>query len=296
MGYVHSKYSQKCASLFFTLLKIRVTTESEDIFPPVVCNSCYLTLKKTKEDETNILTTPLSMFAWEPHNDLCDLCLVVGGESSGGRPKRKRKGRPRDDEPTFQRRNVIGRIGDIDSPEFATFRLDRSLFLPSPYLDDLSCYNCHCIANQPVEVTTCHHHLCMECMKGGLMACPCNENTFLAEHINSPSPLTLKLLGSLLVHCNNTDCVEVMELKHLMAHISSSCQHTTVPPPSSITVSQLLHQGSKESLMASHTMGLIAETAVPSSGHITFKSQLGKVRITVIILITIMTFIITFRP
>ena len=48
--------------------------------------------------------------------------------------------------------------------------------------------------------------------------------------------------------------------------------------------------------MTSHTMGLIAETAVPSSGHITFKSQLGKVRITVIILITIMTFIITFRP
>ena len=105
----------------------------------------------------------------------------------------------------FRRRKVIGQIGDIDSPEFATFPLDRSLFLPSPYLDDLSCYNCHCIANQPVEITTCHHHLSMECMKGGFMiACPCNENTFLAEHINSPSPLTLKLLGSLLVHCNNT--------------------------------------------------------------------------------------------
>ena len=39
--------------------------------------------------------------------------------------------------------------------------------------------------------------------------------------------------------------------------------------------------------MASHTMGLIAETAVRSSGHVIFKSQLGKVRITVIILITI---------
>ena len=107
-------------------------------------------------------------------------------------PKRKRKGRPRDDEPTFQRRKVIGRIGDIDSLEFATFPLDGSLFLPSPYLDDLSCYNCHCIANLPVEVTTYHYHLCMECMKGGLMACHCNDNTFLAEHINSPSPHTVK--------------------------------------------------------------------------------------------------------
>ena len=70
------------------------------------------------------------MFAWEPHNDLCELCLVDGGESSGGRPKRKRKGRPRDDEPTFQRRKVIGRIGDIDSPEFATFHLTGVFSLP----------------------------------------------------------------------------------------------------------------------------------------------------------------------
>ena len=47
-------------------------------------------IEKTKEDETNILTTPLSMFAWEPHNDLCELCLLVGGESRGGRPKSKK--------------------------------------------------------------------------------------------------------------------------------------------------------------------------------------------------------------
>ena len=28
-----------------------ITTESDDIFPPVVCNSCYITVKKAKEDE-----------------------------------------------------------------------------------------------------------------------------------------------------------------------------------------------------------------------------------------------------
>ena len=96
------------------------------------------------------------------------------------------------------------------------------------------------------------------------------KTLFLAEHINSPSPLTLKLLGSLLVHCNNTDCVEVMELKHLIAHSHPVASTSQYQPPSSFTVSQLLYQGSKESLTASHTMGLIAETAVPSSGHITF--------------------------
>ena len=107
------------------------------------------------------------------------------------------------------------------------FPLDKCLFLPS---DDLSCYNCHCIPNQPIELTTCHHQLCMGCIKGGLIECPCGS-TVLVEHINTASPLTLNLIGSLLIHCNNKDCKEVMELKHLMAHISSSCQHTTVPPP-----------------------------------------------------------------
>ena len=213
-------------------------------------------LPNSEEDDTNILTSTIYQFTWEAHNDFCEICLEVGGDSSGGRPKRKkkRKGRPRDDEPTFQCRKVMERISDLDSPEFANFPLDKCFFLPSLYLDDLSCYNCHCIPNQPIELTTCHHQLCMGCIKGGL--------TVLVEHINTPSPLTLKLIGSLLIHCNNKDCKEVMELKHLMAHISSSCQYTTVPPPPTITVSQLLHQQSKESLMASHAMGLIAETVV----------------------------------
>ena len=189
----------KNVSLLSTLLNISVTTESDDIFPSVVCNSCYITVKKAKEDDTNILTSTIYQFAWEAHYDFCEICLEVGGDSSGGRLKRKR--RPRDDQPTFQRRKVMERISDLDSPEFP---LDKCFFLPSLYLDDLSCYNCHCIPNQPIELTTCHHQLCMGCIKGGLMECPCGS-TVLVEHINT-SPLTLKLIGSLLIHCNNTDC------------------------------------------------------------------------------------------
>ena len=193
----------KNVSLLSTLLNISVTTESDDIFPSVVCNSCYITVKKAKEDDTNILTSTIYQFAWEAHYDFWEICLEVGGDSSGGRLKKKR--RPRDDEPTFQRRKVMERISDLDSPEFANFPLDKCFFLPSLYLDDLSCYNCHCIPNQPIELTTCHHQLCMGCIKGGLMECPCGS-TVLVEHINTPSPLTLKLIGSLLIHCNNTDC------------------------------------------------------------------------------------------
>ena len=41
----------KNVSLLSTLLNISVTTESDDIFPSVVCNSCYITVKKAKEDD-----------------------------------------------------------------------------------------------------------------------------------------------------------------------------------------------------------------------------------------------------
>ena len=86
-------YIVKNVSLLSTLLNISVTTESDDIFPSVVCNSCYITVKKAKEDDTNILTSTIYQFAWEAHNDFCEICLEVGGDSSGGRLKRKRRPR-----------------------------------------------------------------------------------------------------------------------------------------------------------------------------------------------------------
>ena len=51
----------KNVSLLSTLLNISVTTESDDIFPSVVCNSCYITVKKVKEDDTNILTSTINL-------------------------------------------------------------------------------------------------------------------------------------------------------------------------------------------------------------------------------------------
>ena len=150
----------KNVSLLSTLLNISVTTESDDIFPSVVCNSCYITVRKmipTYRHPQYINLhgkhTMISVkYAWR----LVGIPVV-------GRLKRKR--RPKDDEPTFQHRKVMERISDLDSPEFANFPFDKCFFLPSLYLDDLSCYNCHCIPNQPIELTTCHHQLCMGCIK-----------------------------------------------------------------------------------------------------------------------------------
>lgn len=84
-GYMHKKLSTTCESLLSTLLKVDVRSESEEVFPPVVCNSCYLTLKKAKEEGTDIALTTLITHTWEPHTDLCQLCLE---SPSGGRPKK----------------------------------------------------------------------------------------------------------------------------------------------------------------------------------------------------------------
>lgn len=285
-GYVHSKLSKACDSLLSTLLAIDVKSESEVIFPPVVCNSCYITLKKAKEERTDITHTPLTIEIWEPHTDLCQLCLKAS--SSGGQLNRKRKGRPSEDDPSFQRRKIMRMVDGLGSPEFANFPLPRSMFLPSPFLDDLVCQHCQCIPSQPVELATCRHHLCIQCIKSGTIACPCTENSsILADHIGKPSPLTLNIIGSLLVRC--ADCGEVMELRDLMAHTSSKCEHTTIPCPSKVTVKQLLldrEQGSKQSLMELHNMGLVAEKLVPSNGHVTFRSSSGKVKENHIIIIT----------
>ena len=61
-----------------------------------------------------------------------------------------------------------------------------------------------CRVSEQVEVTTCHHHLCMECMKGGLMACPCNENTFFGRThqftLTSHTEVAWFFVGSLQQH------------------------------------------------------------------------------------------------
>lgn len=190
-GYIHNKLSTTCESLLSTLLKIDARSESEEIFPPVVCNSCYLTLKKAKKEGTNIALTTINVHMWEPHTDSCQLCLA---SPSGGRPKKKRKGRPSEDDPTFHRRKIGRRLEEISISELADIEpIHKSQFLPSPYLDDLVCRHCNHISSQSVELATCRHHLCVQCVQNDKMTCPCNGNTVSVEHLTKLSPLTVNM-------------------------------------------------------------------------------------------------------
>ena len=87
---IASNYS----AIYKSLLLALELSQSYNIFPPVVCNTCYST---AKEDDADIVTT-ISVHMWKPHIDGCQLYLEeVGRYSSGDWPKQNMKGRPMDD-------------------------------------------------------------------------------------------------------------------------------------------------------------------------------------------------------
>lgn len=176
-------------------------------------------------------------------------------------------------------RNILRAIKSIHTQAFADFPLEKSMFLPSPHIDHLTCQVCQCIPSLPIEVLTCRHYLCSSCITPETISCPCNSNTLLPDQLCAPSQLVLNMMGSLLVRCTQ-NCGQVIQLQHLRIHLLSNCVETEIPPPSAITVEQLLTttvSDREPSLMVTHTRGLLAEKLFPSGRHVTCRSSSGKV-------------------
>ena len=90
--------------------------------------------------------------------------------------------------------------------------------------------------------------------------------------LKEPSDLELKVLGNLLVFCPS-GCGELLELDQVSKHLDSNCEVTPVSPP----VHQLLELRSSTSRLKMHTMSLLADEMVPSTGIVTYRSPTGKV-------------------
>ena len=108
------------------------------------------------------------------------------------------------------------RVAEIDQPQFVNFQLQPSYFLPNSMLN---CLSCSCIPNQPLEIATCRHYICVPCIvsscgSGSSLLCNCNGRSILPHHLCIQSPVVMKVFSSLLVRCKN-DCGEVMQLKDL---------------------------------------------------------------------------------
>ena len=168
----------------------------------------------------------------------------------------------------------------LTSPIYAHTPIQKVHFLTTPYLDDLSCKICGCVPNQPLQIITCQHFVCMSCVQdlcgcGKEITCPCNGRIVYGDEICLPSNLLLKQFGNLLLHCTK-GCGQVVELQHLTAHIDSVCVDVNVPPPSKVTVEQLV-QLQPSSQLYTAIMGLVAEKMIPASAPVTLRSSTGKV-------------------
>jgi hypothetical protein len=179
------------------------TQESEDIHPPLVCNSCYLTMRQLHiaKETGRYRETGLVPRVWEPHLDNnCHLCEAPSA-TPRGQPKKRRL---RADPPL-----AISTIGSTRSHTTSHTQknsdspLEVSYFLPSPYIEHLSCKICNSIPSEPIQILGCQHLLRKGCIykvcegEGQALTCHCNNTPLEAESLCLPSELVCKCLDSL---------------------------------------------------------------------------------------------------
>ena len=268
----HNKLEEPSRSVLAKVYGIVVEKEPDEIFPPALCNSCFLTLRRANlEGDTGPI---LNIHSWSAHNSSeCSVCTPA----SAGRPRKRKMGRPSIDESIL--RNIVRKINAVKAPEFAPFPLHKSLFLPSLFLDHVLCQVCQCIPSQAIEISTCRHYLCAECIINSTsFSCPCNRHTLNPNDLCAPSQLSLEVMGSLLLHCSER-CDQILQLQHLKTHLQSSCEQTMIPQLAAISVEHILSKDlyQSPSLMKIHTMGLLTEKLFPTSGPVTCRSSTGKV-------------------
>ena len=251
--------------------------EGDDIYPDKVCNSCYISM--TNWEKTRMrgeVSATLDIHCWIPHSEPCTFCLGAVMKAVGGRPKKRvLTGRPSSHDP----KKVIQKMNALNIPFLSDSRIDKSIFLDTPFLNLVSCQICQCIPGRPIELATCRHLICCSCIsETGRVTC-CSDDTIGANELRVPSDVVLAVLQSLLVRCSN-NCGQVVELQHLKGHLASNCRDTEIPPPTIISVQQLLDQKLSEphpSLMTSHNVGLLVDLLLPSSGSVMCKTPTGKV-------------------
>ena len=186
---------------------------------------------------------------------------------------------------TILKKKLKKKLKEINTPTYANFPLQKSYFISSPILDKLICNYCKCIPNKPVELLTCRHLLCMSCIlsvcENGPLSCMCNNKIVNPHELCEPSHITLDILGSSLIRCNQT-CGEIMELHQFMSHLESGCcSEVQVPSPSKLSVRQFLdlQQDQAPSQLQLFTKGILVDSIVPAAGSITCRSATGKVNL-----------------
>lgn len=191
----HHTNSDLCKAALSSAFGIAAETESDYIYPKIVCHCCYLTLRQiqTARDTGRYRETELVPRTWLPHGDPCSVCHDAPTTPCGRPRKIKAKGRPRDDDLDHQRRKIVHHLSTLRTHTFSDCALDNAYFLTSPHLQHLSCQLCLTIPNEPLQIISCQHHiLCMSCIRSGCekeaLVCPCSSIPIRTDCIGIPSP------------------------------------------------------------------------------------------------------------
>ena len=282
-SYTHDKTSDQCNFLLKSVFGITTGEENDTIYPPLVCNHCYLTMRQLQLAKGTgcFRDTDLVPHEWSPHTTDCQLCSDPITAPRGRPRKRKPKGRPSDDDTYHWLKKTLHHLNNLHTCKYADRSLEVGAFLPTTYLDNLLCRVCNMIPNEPVQIKGCQHVLCKNCVcsacerEEAITCCTCNT-PLTPESLQLPSGLVSKCLDSLLIRCIH-NCGQILELQHLAKHLESRCTHLPLPSPSKVTtVGQLLSlETDNPSQLQSHTTNLLVEKLVPPT--LTCRSSTGKV-------------------
>ena len=244
-------YKHKCSNSGTLLerLGVQISKDESTIHPPFYCHNCHNTAKRLERDSG--AESGIVVHSWSAHSAGCEVCTMSSPLHLG---RRKRKAAVKKGRPSTDSRKGVANAINRNAPE--TWKMTESLslarFLPPSsnlQLSDIQCAICHNVVDRPVT-TPCGKLLCGECISSRIreldadeMQCPScsNMHSITPTTFVPASDLILKVLGELLLHCEQPSCSAVVTLKHLREHVESGCKTTSSEfSPSKLTVGQML--------------------------------------------------------
>ena len=109
--------------------------------------------------------------------------------------------------------------------------------------DVVLCPVCTAVLERPIELA-CDRMVCLGCLViwvqiSPKLTCPCCfDNPLNSDHMKSPSAITIRVLGSLLVVCGI--CKRSVQAGQYLSHISTKCSAHSVDSPSKATIRDIL--------------------------------------------------------
>ena len=205
--------------------EIDVTQDGDCIQPKYYCHTCHTIGKRVTIGENAGVECAIEVFKW----------------TARGRPKQEScKGIA-----NAVLKNAPKSLKALQPLSLARFHQPG----PNISLHDLQCTLCDCIVDRPVE-TPCRQLVCAGCISRlvrdadlSTMQCPCCHgcHSITSSCFAPAAEVVTKVLGALLVRCDNPLCSAVIELKHLAEHVKSGCKdYTATLSPSKLTVQQIL--------------------------------------------------------